>query len=76
MLWTVRHRWPQAARFVFNCYRHEARLVCRRPGQEALILFSREGVAQGDPLSMAIYGVGLLPLGEHLRAKHPLVFQP
>ena len=76
MLWTVRHRWPQAARFVFNCYRHEARLVCRRPGQEALILFSREGVAQGDPLAMAIYGVGLLPLGEHLRAKHPLVFQP
>ena len=63
-------------RFVFNCYRHETRLVCRRPDQDALILLSREGVAQGDPLSMAVYGIGLLPLAEHLRRKFPRVLQP
>ena len=76
MLWTVRHRCPKIARFAFNCYRHEVRLLCRRPGQEALILLSREGVTQGDPLSMALYGVALLPLAELLREKCPDVMQP
>ena len=73
MLWTVRHRCPKLARFAFNCYRHQARLVCRRPGQDALILQSREGVTQGDPLSMALYGIALLPLAEMLRKASPSV---
>ena len=41
MLWTVRHRCAKLSRFAFNCYRHEIRLVCRRPGMEALILLSK-----------------------------------
>ena len=76
MLWTVRHRCPKLARFAFNCYRHEIRLICRRPGQEALILLSKEGVTQGDPLAMALYGIALLPLAELLRKACPEVLQP
>eukprot|EP00957_Ditylum_brightwellii_P151130 11507743-Ditylum_brightwellii.AAC.1 len=34
----------------------------RRPGEEPLILHSKEGVTQGDPLSMIIYGIALVPL--------------
>ena len=30
MLWTVRHKWANGARFAFNCYRHSAQLILRR----------------------------------------------
>ena len=43
---------------------------------EALILLSREGVTQGDPLAMALYGLALLPLADLLRESHPTVLQP
>ena len=77
MLWTVRHRCPKLSRFAFNCYRHNIRLLLRRPGGlEALILLSKEGVTQGDPLAMALYGVALLPLAELLREAQPAVMQP
>ena len=75
MLWTVRHRAGKLSRFAFNCYRHEIRLLCRRPGEEALHLLSKEGVTQGDPLAMALYGVPLLPLAEILREEFPTVMQ-
>ena len=55
-LWTVRHRWPSAARFAFNCYRHWGQLVLRAADGTAVILYSMEGVTQGDPLSMDLYG--------------------
>ena len=76
MLWTVRHRAGKMCRFSFNCYRHEIRLLCRRPGADALYLLSKEGVTQGDPMAMALYGIALLPLAEILRKEYPQVMQP
>jgi hypothetical protein len=67
MLWTARHHRPKGARFAFNCYRHYARCIVRNPGAEPSILLSREGVTQGCPQSGILYGLGLLPLAEHLR---------
>ncbi|KAI2493136.1 hypothetical protein MHU86_21397 [Fragilaria crotonensis] len=54
MLWTVRHRWANGARFSFNCYRHSAQLLLRRRGGDCEIILSREGVTQGDPLHGAL----------------------
>ncbi len=75
MLWTVRHRWAAGTRFAFNCYRHSAQLILRRKGQTGYTLLSREGVTQGDPLSMVLYGLALVPLAATLRQAHPEVVQ-
>ena len=75
-LWTVRHLWTGGARFAFNCYRHSAQLILRRRGRECIILLSQEGVTQGDPLSMIIYGVALKPLSAAIRKEVPSVLQP
>ena len=70
MLWNVRHLWPRGARFTFNCYKHWPQLVLQRTGETLpYILHSREGVTQGDPLSMYIYALALLPLVNKLEDK-------
>ena len=71
MLWTVRHRWANGSRLVFNCYRHSAILILRRRNGDAIVLLSREGVTQGDPLSMVVYGLTLVPLAETVRGEVP-----
>ncbi len=76
MLWTVRHKWPSGARFTFNCYRHWSVLVVRYPNGHALMIFSKEGVTQGDPLAMVAYGLLLLPLIRSLKSELPDVNQP
>ena len=76
MLWTVRHLWAAGSRFSFNCYRHAAMLlIIRDDGKPANILLSREGVTQGDPLSMILYGVALAPLIRLLKTEVPTVVQ-
>ena len=77
MLWTVRHLWPAGARFAFNCYRHHATLVCRKGGNSANCyrLYSKEGVTQGDPLAMVLYGLAMVPLSKQLREEFPQVLQ-
>ena len=66
MLWTVRHRWPAGARFEFNCYRYWVQLLLRQPGELPVTILSREGSTQGDPLSMVLYRITLVPLAEEL----------
>ena len=68
MLWTVQHRWTAGVRFAFNCHRHWAQLLLRHPGEPSITILSREGVTQGDPLSMVLYGITLTPLAEELKA--------
>ena len=68
MLWTVWHRWPAGARFAFNCYKHWTQLLLRQLGELPVTILSREGVTQGDPLSMVLYGITLVPLAEDLCA--------
>ena len=57
ILWTVRHLWPVGARFAFNFYRHWGQLLLSQPGDALVILLIREGVTQGDSLSMVLYGI-------------------
>jgi hypothetical protein len=45
-------------------------------GGTAFTLFSKEGVTQGDPLSMFGYGIGILPLIFRLKEEFPEVKQP
>ena len=77
ILWTVRHRWPSGARFSFNCYRHWSQLMIRSDdGYAGHWLTSQEGVTQGDPLSMILYGIGMLPLTIKLKTAVPDCMQP
>ena len=58
-LWHARHLWPQAARYLYNTYKGWAPLIVAGDKKP---LYSREGTTQGDPLSMAFYACGVLPL--------------
>ena len=71
MLWTVRHLWPSGASFLFNCYFHWSLLVLRNGNGTASNLHIREGVTQGGPLAMALYGIGIPPLINHLTRAIP-----
>jgi hypothetical protein len=63
-LWNARILWRSCARFLFNTYRGYAYLVVRSTRQQGkgTIMLSREGVTQGDPLSMFLYGIAIMPL--------------
>lgn len=75
MLWTIRHLWPSGFNFVFNCYRHEATLFIRTTGTSCVLIYSKEGIIQGDPLSMILYGLTVLPLIKSLKVDFPEVLQ-
>ncbi len=59
VLWNARILWPRCSRFLFNTYRGWAPLIMKG---SSTILYSKEGVTQGDPLSMFVYDVGTYPL--------------
>ena len=76
MMLTVRYLWPAGARFVFNCYRHWAQLLLCQTGEPPVTILSREGVTQGGPLSMVLYGITLVPMAEELIAADPGLLSP
>ena len=51
-LWNARVQWPRCSRFLFNTYRCYASLFLQGSSE---VILSKEGVAQGDPLSMLMY---------------------
>ena len=67
MLWTVCHCWLAGARSVFNCYSHWAQLLLCHPGEPPVTILILEGLTQGDPLSMVLYGISLVPLVKELK---------
>jgi hypothetical protein len=67
-LWNARILWPRCARFLFNTYRGFAFLFVQATEDTSVILLSREGVTQGDPLSMFLYSIAILPLIRRCRS--------
>ena len=58
-LWNTRILWPSCSLFLFNTYRGWAPLVIKDSKE---LLYSKEGVTQGDPLSMFVYAVATIPM--------------
>ena len=76
MLWKVRHLWPCGAHLFFSCYCHWSSLFLRNGNRTASFLHIKEGVIQGVPLAMIVYGIGILPLINNLKQEIPCVTQP
>ena len=62
-LWNACVLWPRCSQFLFNTYQGWAALVVH---STQLQLYSKEGVTQGDSLSMLMYAVSSLPLSSSL----------
>ncbi len=56
-LLNIQKKCPPLAKVLINTYRHNPQLFV---GGEAIL--SQEGTTQGDPLAMAMYAIGTLPL--------------
>ena len=59
VLWNSRVTWPRCSQYLFNTYKGWAPLVLKG---SASMLHSKEGITQGDPLSLFIYAIATLPL--------------
>ncbi len=74
--WRAHQKWPVGAQFVVNCYQHSAQLIVRCKGKPSHTILSAEGVTQGDPLLMVLYGLALIPLVDQLAKEVPGLLQP
>eukprot|EP00957_Ditylum_brightwellii_P083747 6365708-Ditylum_brightwellii.AAC.1 len=64
MLWHVWHYWPSGCWYAFNIYHHWKVLVLRG---SILVVLSKEGIIQGNPMAMFLYALGTLLIAEHLK---------
>jgi len=71
MLYVVPHMWPSGARFCMNCYKFWPILILRDRNGTTLRIFSKEGVTQGDPIAMYMYGVGITPMIREMKKQCP-----
>ena len=62
MLWAVQNEWPSVAQCTFNCYLQWDTLVIRDGGGTRDLIYRKEGVTQGYPLAIILYGIGVLTL--------------
>ena len=67
VLWTVQQRWSKRVGFALNCCFHEAILVILCLSVVCSFVRIRKGITQGDPLSMVLCGIALLPLDEAIQ---------
>ena len=72
----VRHLWLSGANCFIKCYFHHSSLVLQNGDGKSNILHSREGVTQGDLLTMVAYGIGIFDMIEPLELMYPDVAQP
>ena len=65
-LWNAWVLWPRCRHFLFNTYRGYAKLIVRCCDE---FLYSREGVTKGDPMSMLMYSIAVMPLIKSISCK-------
>jgi hypothetical protein len=63
-LMNARVQWPRCSRYLFNTYRGHSVLKVQNAIE---LLHSREGVTQGDPVSMLMYALAAMPLIQSLK---------
>ena len=68
MLHNIAVKCPKINRYVQNCYGKPSKLfiVDGKQNGDKCILYSEEGTAQGDPVAMAMYALGLSVLQSEL----------
>ena len=69
MLHNIAVKCPEINRYVQNCYGKPSKLfiVDGKQNGDKCILYSEEGTAQGDPVAMAMYALGLSVLQSELK---------
>ena len=69
MLHNIAVKCPEIKRYVQNCYGKPSKLfiVDGKQNGDKCILYSEEGTAQGDPVAMAMYALGLSVLQSELK---------
>ena len=60
----------------FCCYRHCSSLFLQNGNGVASLMHSREGLTQGNPISMVDFSVGVLLLTKQLKVVYPDFTQP